>query len=103
MYPYLNNYVGKPFLDENNFMKNVCFKERPILLQIKSHNSWWRFKPPRSPDLTYLNFYFCVSCQVNNLQCSCYNIQHLKQPIRQVVASVTDDFLGRVRQEMEYR
>jgi hypothetical protein len=53
---------------------------------------------PDIPEFLYLGV-----CQANNLQCSCYNIQHLKQPIRQPAVSVTADVLGRVWQEMEYR
>jgi hypothetical protein len=64
--------------------------------------------PPRSPDLTPLDFYFGGGgvCEANRLHVysvRIHNIQHLKQRIGEAAASVTPHVLGRVWQEMEYR
>jgi hypothetical protein len=62
----------------------------------------WKQWPPRSPDLTPLDFYLweyvkqTVSETIND-------IEQLKQLIRAAIASVTPDVLGRVWQEVEYR
>jgi hypothetical protein len=63
----------------------------------------WKQWPPRSPNLTPLDVYFWG--YVKQIVCSVriHNIQHLKQRIREVPASVTPEVLGRVWQEMEYR
>jgi hypothetical protein len=63
----------------------------------------WLSWPPRSPDLTPLDFYFwgyvkqCVySVRIND-------IEHLNARITEAVHSVTPDVLCRVWQELEYR
>jgi hypothetical protein len=58
--------------------------------------------PPRSPDLTPLDFYFWGYVRQIIYSVRVHNIQHLKQRIKEAVASVTPDVLGRVWQEMEY-
>ena len=59
--------------------------------------------PPRSPDITPLDFFFwgyvkqCVySVRIND-------IDHLKERIRDAIHSVTPDVLLRVWNELEYR
>jgi hypothetical protein len=59
--------------------------------------------PPRSPDLTTLDFYFWGYVQQSVYSVRIHNIQHSKQRIREAAASVTPDVLGRVWREMEYR
>jgi hypothetical protein len=56
----------------------------------------------RSPDLTPLDFYFWGYVKQTVYSVRIHNIQHLKQRIMEVAASVTPDVLGRVWQEMEY-
>jgi hypothetical protein len=57
----------------------------------------------RSLDLTPLDFYFWGYVKQTVYSVRIHNIQHLKQRIREVAASVTPDVLGRVWQEVEYR
>jgi hypothetical protein len=57
----------------------------------------------RSPDLRPLDFYFWGDVKLTVYSVRNHSIQHLKQRIREVAASVTPDVLGRVWQEMEYR
>jgi hypothetical protein len=33
---YLNNYVGRPFHDENNLTKNMCFERPPCGLVVRA-------------------------------------------------------------------
>jgi hypothetical protein len=63
----------------------------------------WKQWPTRSPDLTLLDIYFSWHVKPIVYSVHIHNIQHLKQRIRETVASVTPDVLGRVWQEMEYR
>jgi hypothetical protein len=60
---------------------------------------YWRW---RSLDLTPLDFYYWGYVKQTIYSVRIHNIQHLKQRIREVAASVTPDALGRVWQEMEY-
>jgi hypothetical protein len=62
----------------------------------------WKQWPPRSSDVTPLDFYFWGYVKQTVYSIRIYNIQHLKQRIREVAASVTPDIPGRVSQKMEY-
>jgi hypothetical protein len=62
----------------------------------------WKQWPPRSPDLTPLDFYFWGYVKQTIYSVRIHNIQDLKQRIREVAASVTPDVLVRVWQQMEY-
>jgi hypothetical protein len=63
----------------------------------------WMQWPPRSPDLTPLDFYFWGFVKQIVYSAHIHNIQHWKQRIREAAASVTPHVLGRVWQEMQYR
>jgi hypothetical protein len=59
---------------------------------------WKHWPPPDTPGFLFLGY---VKRTVYSVRI--HNIQHLKQRIREVAASVTPDVLGRVWQETEYR
>jgi hypothetical protein len=63
---------------------------------------WEIYRRWRSPDLTPLDFYFWGYVKQSVYSVRIHNIQHLKQRIREVAASVTPDVLRRMCQEMEY-
>jgi hypothetical protein len=63
----------------------------------------WKQWPPRSPDLTSLDFYFSWYVKQTVYSVRISNIKHLKQQIKEVAASVNPNVLGRVWQEIEYR
>jgi hypothetical protein len=67
----------------------------------KSHG--WGSGPPRSSDLTFLDFHFWGHVKQIMYSVRILNIQHLKQPIMEAAPSVTAYVPGRVWQEMEYR
>jgi hypothetical protein len=53
----------------------------------------WKQWPPRSPDLTPLDFYFWGYVQKIVYSVRIHDIQHWKQRIREAAASVTPDVL----------
>jgi hypothetical protein len=63
----------------------------------------WKQWPPRSPDLTSLDFYVWVYVKQTVHSETINDIEQLKQWITAAIESVTPDVLGRVWQEMEYR
>jgi hypothetical protein len=62
----------------------------------------WKTLPPRSPELTPLDFYFWEYMKKITCSVRVHDMQHLKQRIREAAASITA-VLGRVWQEMEFR
>jgi hypothetical protein len=63
----------------------------------------WLPWPPRSPDLTPLDFYFWGYIKQCVYSVCINNIDHLKTRITEAVHSVTPDVLHRVWKELEYR
>lgn len=59
--------------------------------------------PPRSPDLTPLDFYLWDYVKQHVYSERINDINHLKQRITDVIHSVTPDILNRVWEELEYR
>jgi hypothetical protein len=63
----------------------------------------WLPWPPRSPDLTPLDFYFWGYIKQCVYSVHMTNTDHLKGRITEAVHQVTPDVLCRVWQELEYR
>ncbi|GBN54976.1 hypothetical protein AVEN_261494-1 [Araneus ventricosus] len=59
--------------------------------------------PPRSPDITPLDFYLWGYVKQHMYSERITDINHLKQKITDVVRSVTPDVLTRVWEELDYR
>ena len=63
----------------------------------------WRAWPPRSPDLTPLDFFLWGYVKDLVYQVRINDLAHLKTRITNAINSVTPEMLGRVWQEWEYR
>jgi hypothetical protein len=63
----------------------------------------WLPWPPRSTDLTPLDYYFCGYVMQCAYSVRINDTEHLKVRITEAVHSVTPDVLRRVWQELEYR
>lgn len=63
----------------------------------------WKPWPPRSPDLSPMDFYFWGHVKQYVYSEHIVNIRHLKQRIQSGVALVTRDILRSVWRELEYR
>ncbi|GBM46882.1 hypothetical protein AVEN_10725-1 [Araneus ventricosus] len=59
--------------------------------------------PPRSPDITPLDFYFWGYVKQHVCSERINDINHLKQRITDVIHSVSPDVLTRVSEELDYR
>ncbi|GBN63446.1 hypothetical protein AVEN_177709-1 [Araneus ventricosus] len=59
--------------------------------------------PPRSPDITPLDFYLRGYVKQHGYSERINEINHLKQRITNVIHSVTPDILTRVWEELDYR
>ncbi|GBN79989.1 hypothetical protein AVEN_83560-1 [Araneus ventricosus] len=60
-------------------------------------------RPPRSPDITPLDFYLWGYVKQHVYSERVNDINHLKQGITDVIHSVTPDVLTRVWEELDYR
>ena len=63
----------------------------------------WRAWPPRSPDLTPLDFFLWGYVKDKVYGVKINDLAHLKARITEAINSVTPDMLGRVWDELEYR
>jgi hypothetical protein len=100
----LENYVGLSKTTVHRVLKKMStFYFQQDGAPAHYAKSKWKQWPPRSPDLTPLDFYFLGYVKQIVYSVRIHNIQHLKQRIREAAASVTPDVLGRVCQEVEYR
>ena len=63
----------------------------------------WRAWPPRSPDLTPLDFFLWGYVKALVYQVKIKDLFHLKTRIADAINTVTPAMLGRVWQDLEYR
>jgi hypothetical protein len=93
-----------PLIDDDNVISPAHYAKIVTEFLDETFPRRWIRKqwPPRSPDLTPLDFYFwgCVKQIVYSIHV--HNIQHLKHRIWESAASVTPDVLSRVWQDLEY-
>ena len=63
----------------------------------------WRAWPPRSPDLTPLDFFLWGYVKDRVYQVKIKDLTHLKARVTEVIKSITLDMIANVWREVEYR
>ena len=80
--------------EDKEFLKRICFSDETTF-----HVSW----PPRSPDITLLEFFLWVYVKDIVYQTKVRDITDLKQRISNAIATDGEAMLQRTWQEIEYR